>query len=267
MICPVYARAVPVDEALQRVTLYESRYRGWTVKPFHERWQTDQSGTRSYTWTKTRRQGAGHVAWPPRRGAHRKKRPRKPLPGMMRHQEGATHEWVAGCQGDLMVTRDDATNERYSVFFVEEEGTLSSFHGLREVLVAHCGGWRQGGQDAADAGASGVTAIGDHADSRRFAGSPRPVSARFPHPARSAAQRTGGTDMAAANRYLREQFLPAHNRRFATPAAEVGTAFVPWSGTQSRGWAVSPRGARRRQRSGIRGAVSRFHPTRIASIM
>jgi hypothetical protein len=33
------ARAVPVDEALEMVTLYETRYTGWTVKHFHERWQ------------------------------------------------------------------------------------------------------------------------------------------------------------------------------------------------------------------------------------
>ena len=77
------ARAVPVDEALRMVVLYETRYTGWTVKHFHERWQAE-------------------------RGEHRKKRPRKPLPGMMRHQDGSTHEWVPGCQWDLIVTLDDA---------------------------------------------------------------------------------------------------------------------------------------------------------------
>jgi transposase len=38
------ARAVPVDEAHQMVTLYESRYTGWTVKHFHERWQEEHGG-------------------------------------------------------------------------------------------------------------------------------------------------------------------------------------------------------------------------------
>lgn len=41
----------------------------------------------------------------------------------------------------------------------------------------------------------------------------------------------GITTIAAANQYLAEQFLPAYNRRFAVPAAESGTAFVPWIGT------------------------------------
>ena len=112
------ARAVPVDEVLQMVPLYETHYTGWTVKHFHERWQAEHGGTRSYTWTKNRLQRAGQVARAPRRGAHRKKRPRKPLPGMMLHQDGSTHEWVPGCQWDLIVTMDDATSELYSAFFV-----------------------------------------------------------------------------------------------------------------------------------------------------
>lgn len=32
---------------------------------------------------------------------------------------------------------DDATSALYSAFFVEEEGTMSSFQGLREVIEAH----------------------------------------------------------------------------------------------------------------------------------
>ena len=105
------ARAVPVDEVLQMVTLYETRYTGWTVKHFHERWQEAQSGTRSYPWTKNRLQAAGSVTRAPRRGVHRKKRPRKPLPGMRLHQDGSRHEWVPGCQWDLIATLDDATTE------------------------------------------------------------------------------------------------------------------------------------------------------------
>ena len=63
------ARAVPVDEALRMVTLYETRYTGWTVKHFHEHWQAEHGGTRSYTWTKKTLQAAGQIARAPRRGA------------------------------------------------------------------------------------------------------------------------------------------------------------------------------------------------------
>jgi hypothetical protein len=73
-----------------------------------------------------------------KRGAHRKKRERSPIPGMMLHQDASTHDWVPGQHWDLIVTMDDATNEHYSLFFVEEEGTQSSFRGVRDVIEV-CG--------------------------------------------------------------------------------------------------------------------------------
>ncbi len=82
-------------------------------------------------------QAHGRKAKAPRRGAHRRKRPRRPLPGMMLHQDGSTHEWVPGQWWDLIVTMDDATSETYSAFFVEEEGTMSTFRGLSEVVTAN----------------------------------------------------------------------------------------------------------------------------------
>jgi hypothetical protein len=126
-------RAVPVDDALRMVTLYETRYRGWTVKHVHERRHTEHGGRRSYSLQEDPA-GRGYLARAPRRRAHRKKRPRKPLPGMRLHQDGSIHEWMPGCQWDVVVTLDDANTEIYSAFFVEEEGALSSFRGLREVM-------------------------------------------------------------------------------------------------------------------------------------
>ena len=128
------ARAGPLDEALRRRRWDETRYAGGTVKHFHERWQTEQGGTRAYRGTKKTLPAAGHVPRAPRRGAHRKQRPRKPLPGMRLHQDGSTHEWVPGCQGDLIVTLEDATIEIYSAFFVEDEGTMCRLQGVREVI-------------------------------------------------------------------------------------------------------------------------------------
>ena len=86
------ARAVPVDDALRMVTWYATRHTGWTVKHVHERWHTEHGGTRSYSGTKKTLQAVGHVTRATRRGAHRKKRPRNPLPGMLLHQDGSTHE-------------------------------------------------------------------------------------------------------------------------------------------------------------------------------
>ena len=74
----------------------------------------------------------------PRRGAHRRKRPRRPLPGMMLHQDGSRHAWLAGQPAmDLIVTMDDATSEIYSAFLAPEEGTASTFRALAEVFGVH----------------------------------------------------------------------------------------------------------------------------------
>ena len=55
---------------------------------------------------------------------------------MMLHQDGSSHEWVSGQWWDLIVTLDDATSEVYSGFFVAEEGTMSTFRALGEVIAA-----------------------------------------------------------------------------------------------------------------------------------
>jgi transposase len=245
------ARAVPVDEALRMVSLYETRYTGWTVKHFHEHWQADHGGTRSYTWTKNTLQAAGRVTRAPRRGAHRKKRPRKPLPGMMLHQDGSTHEWVPGCQWDLIVTMDDATRALYSAFFIEEEGTMSSFQGLRDVIAAkglfsslytdrgtHYWYTEEAGGKVDKTRRTqvhralhqlGITLIPAYSPEARGRSERtfRTLQDRLPKELAQA----GITDMAAANRFLRNRFVPAYNQRFAVPAAEAGTAFIPWVGT------------------------------------
>jgi transposase len=244
-------RAVPVDEALRMVTLYETRYTGWTVKHFHEHWHTEHGGTRSYSWTKKTLQAAGHVARAPRRGAHRKKRPRKPLPGMMLHQDGSTHEWVPGCQWDLIVTLDDATTEIYSAFFVEEEGTMSSFQGVREVIEtkglfsslytdrgSHYWYTEEAGGRVDKTRLTqvhralqqlGVTLIPAYSPEARGRSERafRTLQDRLP----KELALVGITEMAAANQYVATQFLPTYNQRFAVPAPEAGTAFIPWVGT------------------------------------
>jgi hypothetical protein len=88
-----------------------------------------------YTWTKLHLLWASVVAKAPHKGAHRRKRERGPLPGMMLHQDGSRHEWLEGeAPLDLIVTMDDATGAIYSAFLVEEGGTASTFRALKEVF-------------------------------------------------------------------------------------------------------------------------------------
>lgn len=127
-------RRAPLDEVLAVTELYSKRHMGWNVKHFHS-WYRRDDGSRGYTWVKNRLQEKGLVKKAKGRGKHRKRRERAAWPGMMLHQDGSTLQWVPGAYWDLIVTMDDATNEHYSIFFVNEEGTTSSFTG---VSFHHC---------------------------------------------------------------------------------------------------------------------------------
>src|SRR5450631_2138307 len=131
-------KRVPSDRSEEVEALYRTRYSGFTAKHFHEHLVRDHNFNWGYTWTKAFLQSKGLLDKAPRRGVHRRKRPRRPLPGMMLHQDGSRHAWLAGQPAmDLIVTMDDATSEIYSAFLVEEEGTASTFRGLLEVFVRH----------------------------------------------------------------------------------------------------------------------------------
>jgi len=242
-------RCAPVDEVMRLGEQYRSSYTGWNAKHFHA-WYRREGGTRSYTWVKSRLQEAGLMKRASKRGAHRKRRERSPLTGMMIHQDGSTHEWVANQKWDLIVTMDDATNEHYSMFFVQEEGTVSSFRGVQEVIekrglfcsfysdrgshywhTPEAGGkvdkhnLTQFGQAMKRLGIEMIAAYSPQArgrSERMF----RTHQERLP----KELALTGITNMEAANRYLQKVYMPAFNNEFKQPAAVEGSAFVPWIG-------------------------------------
>ena len=124
-------KRVPVDRIEWMLELYQSQYRGWNVKHFHEHLVKRFNFNWGYSWTKHQLQVSGLIERAPRRGAHRRKRPRKPCEGMMLHQDGSRHAWLASEPPlDLIVTLDDATSKIYSIFLIEEEGTVSTFQAL-----------------------------------------------------------------------------------------------------------------------------------------
>jgi transposase len=243
---------IGTDEVDRITALYRERYEGWTVKHFHER-SVERHGLRaSYGWTKSVLHASGLVRPAPKRSAHRKKRPRKPLPGLMLHQDGSRHAWLAGLDRpmDLIVTMDDATSRIYSAFLVEEEGTWSSFQGLREVIAGHglfCSFYTDRGSHYFHTPKAGepvsrtvLTQVGRALKQLGI----RHIGAYSPE-ARGRSERMFGTlqdrlvkeladanitTVEAANRFLAEIYLPAHNRRFTIEPAEPGTALIPWAG-------------------------------------
>src|SRR5215468_8719101 len=248
----VSPRRAPARELERMQALYRERYSDFTVKHFHEQLVQRHNYKLCYTVTRLSLQAAGLVAKAKRRGAHRKKRVRRPLPGMLLFQDASKHRWIAalGRDLDLVVTMDDATGAIYSAFLVEEEGTMSSFLGLAETIAAQGlfgslytdrGGhyfFTRKGESKVDkkeltqAGRAlsqlGITHIPSYSPQgrgrmERVFGT---LQKRLPQELRLARIKT----MAAANRYLKDHFVPDYNARFAVPAAEPGSAFVPYVG-------------------------------------
>ena len=241
-------RRVPVDKVDWVLEQYRTRYMGWTVKHFHDHLRAHHGFSLSYSWTRFTLQRAGLVFRAPRRGAHRRRRARKPCVGMMLHQDGSRHAWLAG-QGacDLIVTMDDATSAIYSAFLVKEEGTISTFRALKDVFASR-------GLPAAlytDRGSHyfHTPEAGGKVDKEQRTQVGRALHqlgiehiAAYSPEARGRSERAFGTlqdrlvkELAlagiatteAANRFIAETYLPDHNRRFATPPELEESAFVP----------------------------------------
>ncbi len=132
----VSARRAGVDEVAALLDLFDTKYPKFTTSHFWEKLTEKHDFKRSYNWVRVTLQAHGKIKPAPRRGVHRRKRPRRPMIGMMLHQDGSTHQWVPNQYWDLIVTMDDASSEIYSAFFVAEEGTMSCFQALLDVASA-----------------------------------------------------------------------------------------------------------------------------------
>jgi hypothetical protein len=240
-------RRVPVSEIEWMLDQYRTYYMGWNVKHFHEHLQRRHNYNWGYTWTKTQLQQVGLVDRAPVRGAHRRKRPRKPCEGMMLHQDGSRAAWLEEQPPlDLIVTMDDATSTTYSAFLVEEEGTASTLQALLEVFSAHGlpsslytdrGShyfWTPKAGEAVDKerptqvgralkqlGVEHIPAYSPEARGRseRMFGT---LQDRLPKELKLA----GIRDVESANRFIRDIYLPTHNARFARPPELEESAFV-----------------------------------------
>src|SRR5258708_14219366 len=98
------SRRAAVEEIQRMLGLYRENYGGFTVKHFHEQLVKRHDYKLGYTVTKVHLQRAGLVRVAPKRSAHRKKRPRRPMIGMMLHQSlpprrRGTPRPTPGCRG------------------------------------------------------------------------------------------------------------------------------------------------------------------------
>src|SRR5215472_3259485 len=240
-------KRVPLATVEKVLALYRERYFDLNVRHFHEKLGELHAIDLSYTWVKSVLQGAGLVARQRQRGAHRKRRPRRPLPGMLLHIDGSRHQWFQDERWyDLIVILDDATSEIYYAQLTEEESTLTVMAGLKEViehkgvfcalysdrgshfwLTPKAGGKidphrvTQVGRALRELGVQMIPAYSPQARGRseRNFGT---WQGRLPQELRLRKIRT----LEAANRFLREHYIAAFNARFRVPAAQRGSAFV-----------------------------------------
>ena len=241
-------RRVPVATVEKVFGLYREKYFDLNMQHFHEKLQAEHGIELSYTWVKQALQGAGLMERGRKRGAHRKRRERRPLPGMLLHIDGSRHQWFQDERWyDLIVILDDATSEIYYAPLVEEESTATVMAGLREVIE------RKGVFCAlySDRGSHFwlTPKVGGKVDYHRRTQVGRAlhelgvqmIPAYSPE-ARGRSERNFGTwqgrlpqelrlrqlrSLEAANRFLREDYIAEFNRRFQVPSRQRGHAFVP----------------------------------------
>jgi transposase len=240
-------RRVPLETVEKVLGLYRERYFDLNVRHFHEKLQEEHDIRLSYVWVKLALQGAGLVEKGRKRGVHRKRRPRRPLPGMLLHLDGSQHRWFQDERWyDLIVILDDATSEIYYTQLVEEESTRTVMAALREVVEqkgCFCALYSDRASHFFLTPKAGepvdrqrLTQVGRALAELRIAMIPsyspqargrgernfQTWQGRLPQELRLRGIRT----LDQANAFLRQTYLQEFNRKFAVKAAQPGTAFV-----------------------------------------
>jgi hypothetical protein len=247
---------VPLQTAEQVLALYQEKYFDLNVRHFHEKLRSEEHIDLSYTWVYQALVGAGFVQKRRKRAVHRRRRERRPLPGMLLHIDGSKHRWLNDDRWyDLIVILDDATSEIYYAQLVEEESTRTVMAALREVIQTKglfCALY-------SDRGSHFFVTVkeGERVEKNRLTQVGRAMKelgiqmiAAYSPQARGRSERSFGTwqgrlpqelrlagiiTAEAANVFLQERYIPQFNAQFSVAAAEKGTAFRR-PGRSDLGW-------------------------------
>src|SRR5262245_33644814 len=247
-------KKVAVAEVEKVLRLYREQYFDLNVKHFVEKLHEEHGIGLSYTWVKTALQAAGLVRRYAKRGVHRKRRPRRPLPGMLLHIDGSPHRWIPELdqQLDMIAVFDDATSEAYYARLVDEESTATIMAALKQVIEQRgvfCALYSdrashfvytpkagegpdrrvktQVGRALEQMGIELIPANSPEARGRceRMFGT---WQGRLPQEFRL----RGITSVEDANAFLPQWIVTEHNRRFTVKPQQQGTAFVPYFGSE-----------------------------------
>ena len=248
------AKRIDMATVETMLKLYREKYFDLNVKHFVEKLHAHHEIQLSYTWVKTALQNAGLVTRYSKRGPHRKKRPRRPLTGMMLHVDGSRHRWIPGLDQyqDLIVIFDDATSEVYDVKLVEEESTVTVMGALKRVVEGRglfCSLYSDRGSHMAWTPKAGELVDRQHPTqiARALKQLGIDLILAYSPQARGRCERIFGTwqgrlpqelrlrnitTVEAANEFLRKEWITLHDASFSVEAAQTGTAFLPYTGTE-----------------------------------
>lgn len=239
-------KRIPFATVEEVLRLHREVYYDLNVRHFHEKLGQEHDLKLSYTWVYQALEGAGLIAKRRRRGPHRRRRPRRPLPGMLLHIDGSKHRWLNdGHWHDLIVVLDDATSEIYYAQLVEEESTRTVMASLRQVIEQQglfCALYSDRGSHFF------VTPKGaEKVDKQRLTQVGRAMKelgiemiAAYSPQARGRSERSFGTwqgrlpqelrlaninTVEGANKFLQSRYIVEFNTQFKVTAPEKGTAF------------------------------------------
>ncbi|HMH50748.1 MAG TPA: ISNCY family transposase [Candidatus Acidoferrum sp.] len=244
-------KRAPLAEVQRLLALYRDRYQGFNVRHFHQLARRQHGVRFCYAFVKKALQTAGLVPKQRPRGRHRRRREPRACFGELLHLDGSRHHWLALVPEQwltMLVVVDDATKQiLYAQLQEGGESVAAIMTALRAVLqgygvpmalytdrahwAAHtptAGGAvdprrpTQVGRALARLGVEHILGYSPQARGRSERAN-RTLQGRLVNELRLA----NITTVAAANRYLRERFLPAFNAEFARPPRDPDSAFVP----------------------------------------
>jgi transposase len=237
------------EEVSRILELYRERYTGWNVSHFHETVKREHGVKLGYTFVRKALQTAGLVKKHKSRGRHRRRRERRACFGELLHIDGSRHGWLGLVPDErqtLIAIVDDATSRLLYAQLWPAESTQAVMTAVRDVVVEHgipasiysdraswafetskAGGkvskthLTQFGRALERLGVEHIPSYSPQARGRseRMNGT---LQGRLVNELKVA----GATTLAAANKYIRRNYMATHNEKFSCAPRDVTSAFV-----------------------------------------